>query len=323
MWAEIEFDINRVILNDDLRTPPFRVKQTRLLRDTLTDKEVPPGTSVLLIERDDFVLVFVTVEMVFHRVAQIELAGEPLMVSFCAICNAGMGFSPVVDGKTYHFTEHGLYNAMTILGDEETGSYWDHLTGKCLHGPMQGKELAHVASLRHSTAEQALAAHPNAQIALARLSSGIMREVVKWDVQRTAPEPAFPFDSFTSLSVEDARLPRLDMGMGIWEEQSARYYPITRLHGHNNAVIDTLNGRSVLLYIDPASDTPSAMYIDENVTHVTWIGDALRLNTGATIRDTALYDAHGIRQKVERPMQLFVRWYSFAFAFPGCEIYAA
>lgn len=322
MLAEIEFDINRVILNEALRTPPFRVKQTRSLRDALADQEVPPGTSLLLIERDDFVLAFVTAEMVFHRVAQIEIAGEPLLVSFCGICNGGMGFSPVVDGKTYHFTEHGLYNAMTILGDEETGSLWDHLTGKCLHGPLQGKALTHVAALRHSTAEQTVAAYPDARIALARLSSEIMSLIVPWDAQRTAPQPAFPFDSSGSINMEDTRLPRLDMGLGVWEGHKARYYSLTRLHSHNNVVFDTLQGRRVLLYIDPASDTPSAMYIDADVQSATWIGDALRLNTGATIRDTALSDAHGVRQKVERPMQLFVRWYSFAFAFPNCEIYS-
>ncbi|MBC7812047.1 MAG: DUF3179 domain-containing protein, partial [Burkholderiales bacterium] len=208
MLRDIEFDINRLILNEELRTPPFYVNRTLALRDALGDKEVPPGTSVLLIERDNLALVFVTVEMVFHRVAQIEIAGELLLVSFCGICNGGMCFSPVIDGQAYHFSEHGLYNAMTILGDEETGSYWDHITGKCVHGPLQGKELTHVAPLRHSTAEQVFATHPDARIALARLSSGIMSVIEKWDSQRTAPEPKFPVDVFGSISTEDSRLPR-------------------------------------------------------------------------------------------------------------------
>ncbi len=34
-----------------------------------------------------------------------------------------------------------------------------------------------------------------------------------------------------------------------------------------------------------------------------------------------VYDAHGTRVDVERPQQLFSRWYGFALTFPGTEIF--
>ena len=54
------------------------------------------------------------------------------------------------------------------MGDHQTGSYWDHITGECLHGPLKGRQLA-LAPLRHMRADQALAQFPDARIARSRL----------------------------------------------------------------------------------------------------------------------------------------------------------
>jgi len=70
------------------------------------------------------------------------------------VCSCGVGSIPVVDGRVLRFGARGLYNGGLLTGDRETGSYWQHLTGKCVHGPLKGKQLE-VYPLLHLTAGQA------------------------------------------------------------------------------------------------------------------------------------------------------------------------
>jgi hypothetical protein len=39
------------------------------------------------------------------------------------------------------------------------------------------------------------------------------------------------------------------------------------------------------------------------------------------LRDGVLYDSAGQYREIERPLQLFTRWYGFALTFPGTTIY--
>jgi hypothetical protein len=56
-------------------------------------------------------------------------------------CNSGVSLTPIVDGKPERFAARGLYNGLALLGDYATNSYWDHITGACVHGPLQGAQL--------------------------------------------------------------------------------------------------------------------------------------------------------------------------------------
>lgn len=48
---------------------------------------------------------------------------------------------PRVDGRVHHFSCAGLYKGTAIQTDEETGTLWDHITGRALHGALAGKKL--------------------------------------------------------------------------------------------------------------------------------------------------------------------------------------
>ena len=56
-------------------------------------------------------------------------------------CNSGVSLVPLVDGKRERFAVRGLYNGLALLADATTNSYWDHITGACVHGPRQGAQL--------------------------------------------------------------------------------------------------------------------------------------------------------------------------------------
>ncbi|MEX2355925.1 MAG: DUF3179 domain-containing (seleno)protein, partial [Thermaerobacterales bacterium] len=57
---------------------------------------------------------------------------------------------PLIDGRVHHFGPRGLYNGLILLGDDETGSYWDHITGECVYGPLKATQME-MLPVEHTT----------------------------------------------------------------------------------------------------------------------------------------------------------------------------
>jgi len=222
----------------------------------------------------------------------------------------------------HHFGARGLYNGGLLLGDRETGSYWQHLTGSCVHGPLRGHRLE-VFPLLHTTAGRALDAFPDAQIALSRLS--LRRRALLRAQEGTLRllgnrlPPGFQL----TMGAEDRRLPRMERGLAVWTGRTRRFYPTATLRACGNAVIDAGTegsaGGRLLVYVDPASGAPSCLRTE--ATACDWQGDTLALSTGGWVRGAVVYDAQGVAQPADRPMQSLACWYSYAFTFPGGDIY--
>lgn len=217
---------------------------------------------------------------------------------------------------------------MSFLNDQETMSAWDHITGECFDGPHRGYQLGYVSSPRHMTAAQALQRHPDLQMALS--GSGMRQRIFtrtfwRWLRRDTNPDGLFPPHFPRSMETEDPRLERMEMGLGLWEEGQARFYPMKRLRDAGGALLDHFpanNGRQIVVYIDPQTSTPAAFYAP--ATACSWDGDELRLTADGTeigvVHQGELRLSAGVGSEASRPKQLFTRWYGFAFTFPGCSI---
>jgi hypothetical protein len=46
-----------------------------------------------------------------------------------------------VDGRVLHFHLAGINNQNFIMRDEETGTWWQQVSGKAIHGPLEGHQL--------------------------------------------------------------------------------------------------------------------------------------------------------------------------------------
>lgn len=211
-----------------------------------------------------------------------------------------------------------MYNGLLLMGDYESGSYWDHITGECLHGPLKGYQLE-VFPLLHMNVAQSLALYPEVHVAISKLTFLQWLNVFFMGPLLRSKWGVFPPVFKKTMSHEDTRRPRMDIGLGVWTKTTHRYYPLEYVRKHNGALIDKLDGQRLLVYIDPTSRVPAAMYID--ATHCTWHSEELHLDSGEIIFGGALYNTHGVTQAVLRPMQMFTRWYGFSYTFPGCEVY--
>jgi hypothetical protein len=267
-------------------------------------------------------LVFETRHFSLYNVMQGVSDGEAWLATFCAVCNAGMSFSPIVDGVTYTFYGAGFYDAMTLLADIQTRSYWDHITGVCISGAMQGARLDYLSSMTHSRAGVIALTKPDAQWAVSALDAQRAPLIDVAEAMRTSDQPMWlpAMRDSLDLDVEDTRLPRLEMGLGVWTGGDARFYRFQTMHMLDNHLFDTLNGERLLVYVDPDTLTPAALYTE--ATRAEWRGDALILDNGARVQNGALI-VGGVEQPARRPLQLFQRWYGFSTTFAGCTIYRA
>ena len=76
-----EFDLNRATLRDKNIFPPLYVKATISLGEALKRGDVRKDDHLMVIERNNCMLALLTKQMIYHHVAQGEIAGEPWMVS--------------------------------------------------------------------------------------------------------------------------------------------------------------------------------------------------------------------------------------------------
>ncbi len=49
-----------------------------------------------------------------------------------------------MDGQVLHFSLAGINNQNFIMRDKETGTWWQQVSGKAIHGPLKGRQLKRV-----------------------------------------------------------------------------------------------------------------------------------------------------------------------------------
>ncbi len=318
-----EFNPNRFIVLDlHGQHQQLNVTEIQPLHEAFEKQHIQPNTPVLYTNRNDKTLVFQTRHFALYNVLQSTGTEAPWMATFCSVCNAGMSFSPVVDNVRYDFYGAGFYDAMTLLADKQTGSYWNHITGECIAGKMRGTRLHQLANLTHSTADAVAKIHPQAQLIISSLDAGRAPMDDFAEGLRTLPQPNWPPELHQTIdtNIEDTRLPRLEMGLGVWTSKTAHFYPFKTINMLDNILFDQIDGERLMVYIDPETFTPSALFTD--ATSATWRGETLMLGNGQMIKDGSLI-AHGDVLPTKRPLQLFQRWYGFSITFSGCKIYVA
>jgi hypothetical protein len=218
-----------------------------------------------------------------------------------------------------NFAAQGYYNAMALLADAETQSYWDHLTGECVHGELAGQQLQHLGNLLQMTAQEAFNTYPNAQMMLPDLEGEAKETAIRWNaVYRESTVQELDEDLLNTLGTLDRRLPRYDMGLGVWTATTRRYYSVLKLNERDNVIVDTIDGQKVVIYADLKSGLPGAFYIDTADAY--WHDDKLHVGNYRTYHMGTLYQ-HEKRIPLKRPAQIAIRWYGFSFLYPGCEIY--
>ena len=241
---------------------------------------------------------------------------------------------PTINGRMGHFNNVGLYDGLFVMQDTETKTLWNHITGEALYGPMVGKTLGPLGNVLQITVKQALTLDPEMRVAISdrayfvngrqmgtapAFGGGRGRGAQPGGGHRLGADASLSDMFITTLGKEDTRRPRMDLGLGVWTEKTRRYYPMERIRERGEAFIDQIDGRRVLVYVDPETFTPAAVFVNAKTARLQ--DKEVRLDNGQVMRSGLLVDAQGKRQSADRPQQVFTRWYGFALTFPGAEVF--
>jgi len=191
-----------------------------------------------------------------------------------------------VNGKIHHFGAIGFSNGLAVLGDRETRTHWDHITGEGFKGPLAGCQLD-AWSIRMTTVQSALEEWPGLEISLST-----HRSFRRWLAQKIYPRflqsrGFIPPPFFLSMSTPiDPRLDKLTQGLGVVVGKQTRFYPLRAIPAEG--VDDDWGGRILHVEKNLLDGVPRARWVDSN----------------------------------EEPFQLLSRWYGFAFTYADCDVFA-
>ncbi len=80
--------------------------------------------------------------LMFHEIANDEVAGQPVAVTFCPLCNASIVFERRVDGRVLDFGTTGrLRKSDLVMYDRQTESWWQQFNGTGIVGRYAGTKL--------------------------------------------------------------------------------------------------------------------------------------------------------------------------------------
>ncbi|MDQ3163045.1 MAG: DUF3179 domain-containing protein [Actinomycetota bacterium] len=80
--------------------------------------------------------------LIWHEIVNDDLAGRPIAVTYCPLCNSSLVFDRRVEGETLTFgTTGNLRKSDLVMWDRQTESWWQQLTGEAVVGALTGTKL--------------------------------------------------------------------------------------------------------------------------------------------------------------------------------------
>jgi Protein of unknown function (DUF3179) len=80
--------------------------------------------------------------LVWHEIANDVLGGEPILVTYCPLCNSAEAYDRRVHGRVLRFgTTGNLRGSNLVMWDRRTQSWWQQIGGEALVGTYAGTRL--------------------------------------------------------------------------------------------------------------------------------------------------------------------------------------
>jgi len=80
--------------------------------------------------------------MIYHEIVNDIVGGDPVVVTYCPLCNTGIVFDRRLDGQLMEFGVSGkLRKSDLVMYDRRTESWWQQYDGEAIAGAMTGQKL--------------------------------------------------------------------------------------------------------------------------------------------------------------------------------------
>jgi hypothetical protein len=162
----------------------------------------------------------------------------------------------VVNGQTLKFHLAGINNQNFIMRDEETGSWWQQISGEAIQGPLKGEKLVPVDydEVSYGIWKKE---HPDGRVLRpdARIAAENKYESADWENQ-VGKMPVR-----VDAKLDDALSPRT-LVVGVAVNGAAKAYPFAAIESQN-PIVDTIGGNEILLLL--GEDKRSVRAFDRTV----------------------------------------------------------
>ena len=136
--------------------------------------------------------------LTWHEIVNDEIAGVPVAVTYCPLCNAAIVFDRRVDGQVLEFGTTGkLRKSDLIMYDRQTESWWQQFLGEAIVGEMTGTRLTMLPSRLESWA-RFKERHPEGEVLVPNDP----------DMRRYGDNPYIRYDSASQPFLYDGSLPQ-------------------------------------------------------------------------------------------------------------------
>jgi len=218
----------------------------------------------------------------WHEVVNDQVAGKPVLITYCPLCGSGMAFSPNVAGRNLTFGVSGLlYNSDVLLYDHETRSLWSQIRAQAISGPLKGERLQSIP-LSLEVWKHWRVTHPNADV-LSR-DTGFARDYHRNPYFQYARDKGVYFP----VAFSSRRYHPKERVLGVKLGDQVKAYPFAELARLND---------------DQAEDL--------------FAGELLQLRFDAKTRTGKIYDAAG--NELPSVNLFWFAWYAF---YPQTEVFA-
>jgi hypothetical protein len=97
---------------------------------------------VILFEVNDDARAYPLQILTWHEITNDVVGGEPVVVTFCPLCNTAIAFKRTVNGQVLDFGTTGrLRFSNLIMYDRQTETWWQQASGEAIAGEMTGEQL--------------------------------------------------------------------------------------------------------------------------------------------------------------------------------------
>lgn len=197
-----------------------------------------------------------------HEIVNDELAGVPIAVTFCPLCNSALVFERTVNGMVVEFGTSGLLrHSDLIMYDRTTESLWQQFTGEAIIGDLVGTRLGFWPSSLVSFDDYSQA-YPDGQVLSTDTGFPITYGANPYEGYDTIGRQPFLFGSVAQgeegpafdPSQSDPRLDAMERVVSIALDGGAVAYPLPLL-SEVGVINDTQFGQDLAVFHTPGTSS--------------------------------------------------------------------
>lgn len=197
--------------------------------------------------------------LIFHEIVNDTIAGKPVTVTFCPLCNASIVFDRNFDGKVLDFGTTGrLRNSDLIMYDRQSETWWQQFTGRGMIGEYNEMKLTQLPSQIISY-EVFKSSYPNG-------------EVLSTDTGTSRPYGENPYRGYDDINSNpfllrgsaDPRLPAMERVLSVPDGDKVQLVTLSLLADNPIVQFDTDAGSVLVLATSSANSALDDTMINES-----------------------------------------------------------